>query len=200
MRLTAVLGISHGRLRRRLGLGPRSRLDMLRNLVTGLVRHERIETTRARADEMRFYAEQLIEHAKRGDTDPQAMRLADFWLTVSGLGLGGGPGRWRGARPGTERGASAAAAAAASLQEKDLLPKLFKVLAPRFAPHQGGYTRMVRIPKNDNLDRAERAVIEYKGNPLPPLPLPRRDGEKTLVNQLLKGYREERRPADGTAV
>ncbi|XP_015671324.1 39S ribosomal protein L17, mitochondrial [Protobothrops mucrosquamatus] len=165
MRLTAVLGISHGRLRRRLGFGPRSRLDLLRNLVTGLVRHERIETTRARADEMRFYAEQLIEHAKRGDTDPQAMRLADFWLT-----------------------------------EKDLLPKLFQVLAPRFAPHQGGYTRMVRIPKNDNLDRAERAVIEYKGNPLPPLPLPRRDGEKTLVNQLLKGYREERRPADGTAV
>lgn len=86
------------------------------------------------------------------------------------------------------------------MQEKDLLPKLFQVLAPRFAPHQGGYTRMVRIPKNDNLDRAERAVIEYKGNPLPPLPLPRRDGEKTLVNQLLKGYREERRPADGTAV
>lgn len=59
MRLTAVLGISHGRLRRRLGLGPRSRLDLLRNLVTGLVRHERIETTRARADEMRFYAEQV---------------------------------------------------------------------------------------------------------------------------------------------
>ncbi|XP_070795123.1 large ribosomal subunit protein bL17m isoform X1 [Pituophis catenifer annectens] len=197
MRLTAALGISHGRLRRRIGFGPRSRLDLLRNLVTGLVRHERIETTRARADEMRFYAEhvsggegrketgggaswrpwtplplplphppppsgvvsvpQLIEHAKRGDTDPQAMRLADFWLT-----------------------------------EKDLVHKLFKVLAPRFAPHQGDYTRMVRIPKNDSLDRAERAVIEYKGNPLPPLPLPRRDGEKTLVNQLLKGYREER--------
>uniref|UniRef100_A0A8C5T1P8 Large ribosomal subunit protein bL17m n=1 Tax=Laticauda laticaudata TaxID=8630 RepID=A0A8C5T1P8_LATLA len=192
MRLTAALGISHGRLRRRIGLGPRSRLDLLRNLVTKLVRHERIETTRARADEMRFYAEhvsggetggrrpgdrgpalphlppsgvvfapQLIEHAKRGDADPQAMRLADFWLT-----------------------------------EKDLVHKLFQVLAPRFAPHQGGYTRMVRVPKNDNLDRAERAVIEYKGNPLPPLPLPRRDGEKTLVNQLLKGYREER----GTAV
>uniref|UniRef100_A0A8C5SXK4 Large ribosomal subunit protein bL17m n=1 Tax=Laticauda laticaudata TaxID=8630 RepID=A0A8C5SXK4_LATLA len=104
---------------------------------------------------------ELIEHAKRGDADPQAMRLADFWLT-----------------------------------EKDLVHKLFQVLAPRFAPHQGGYTRMVRVPKNDNLDRAERAVIEYKGNPLPPLPLPRRDGEKTLVNQLLKGYREER----GTAV
>ncbi|XP_063147217.1 large ribosomal subunit protein bL17m [Candoia aspera] len=156
MRLTAVACISHGRLRRRFGLGPRSRLDMLRNLVTGLVRHERIETTRARADEMRFYAERLIDHAKRGDADPQAMRLADFWLT-----------------------------------EKDLVHKLFKVLAPRFAPHQGGYTRMMRIPKNDNLDRAERAVLEYKGNPLPPLPLPRRDSEKTLVNQLLKGYREE---------
>ncbi|GCC46383.1 hypothetical protein chiPu_0030477, partial [Chiloscyllium punctatum] len=40
-----------------MGLGPKSRLDMLRNLVTALVRHERIETTLARADEMKPYAE-----------------------------------------------------------------------------------------------------------------------------------------------
>lgn len=26
---------------------------------------------------------QLIDYAKRGDTDPKAMRMADFWLTVS---------------------------------------------------------------------------------------------------------------------
>lgn len=222
MRLTAVLGISHGRLRRRIGFGPRSRLDLLRNLVTALVRHERIETTRARADEMRFYAEHVSGGEGREETgggvlatvDPtpspatplrrrfcpaadrarQARRhgpaghapgrlLVDGERGSWGSRGGGGPGRGR----GTER-----CRAAAALQEKDLVHKLFKVLAPRFAPHQGDYTRMVRIPKNDSLDRAERAVIEYKGNPLPPLPLPRRDGEKTLVNQLLKGYREER--------
>ncbi|XP_028604365.2 large ribosomal subunit protein bL17m [Podarcis muralis] len=175
MRLSASAWIKHGRVYRRLGLGPRSRLDLLRNLVTALVRHERIEAPRGRADEMRFYAEHLINYAKRGDTDPQAMRMADFWLT-----------------------------------EKDLLHKLFKVLAPRFQAHSSNYTRLLRIPNRENLDRAEMAVIEYKGNPFPPLLRPKRDSEKTLVNQLLKGFREDAlraaeaplqgHPSEGTAV
>ncbi|XP_020379737.1 39S ribosomal protein L17, mitochondrial [Rhincodon typus] len=157
MHLTTALWISHGKVYRRMGLGPRSRLDMLRNLVTALVRHERIETTLARADEMKPYAEKLVDYAKRGDTDEKAMKIADFWLT-----------------------------------EKDLIPKLFKVLAPRFQEYRGSCVRMAQIPTRENLDRAKMAVIEYKHNPLPPLPT-RRTGanEKTLVNQLLKGYREE---------
>ncbi|NWS28410.1 RM17 protein, partial [Polioptila caerulea] len=132
MRLSVAAAISHGRVYRRLGLGPRSRLDLLRNLVTALVRYERIETPWARADEMRGYAE----------------------------------------------------------REKDLIHKLFKVLAPRFQPHPGSYTRLLQIPNRDGLDRAKMAVIELKGNPLPPLVRPRRDSDKTLLNQLLKGYRQ----------
>ncbi|OXB79133.1 UNVERIFIED_CONTAM: hypothetical protein H355_006592 [Colinus virginianus] len=162
MRLSLVAAISHGRVYRRLGHGPRSRLDLLRNLVTALVRHERIETPWARADEMRGYAEKLIDYAKRGDADERAMRMANFWLT-----------------------------------EKDLIHKLFKVLAPRFQPHPGSYTRMLHIPNRDGLDRAKMAVIELKGNPFPPLIRPRRDSEKTLLNQLLKGYREDAQRAVG---
>nr|XP_060617092.1 large ribosomal subunit protein bL17m [Anolis sagrei ordinatus] len=160
MRLSVAALISHGRVQRRFGLGPRSRLDLLRNLVTGLVRHERIEAPRARADEMRFYAERLIDFAKQGDTNPRAMRMADFWLT-----------------------------------EKDLIHKLFKVLAPRFEAYSGNYTRLVRIPNRENLDRAPMAVIEYKGNPLPPLPIPKRDSNKTLLNQLLQGFWRDQRLA-----
>ncbi|XP_001232103.1 39S ribosomal protein L17, mitochondrial isoform X2 [Gallus gallus] len=145
MRLSLVAAISHGRVFRRLGRGPRSRLDLLRNLVTALVRHERIEAPWARADEMRGYAERLIDYAKRGDTDERAMRMADFWLT----------------------------------------------------PHPGSYTRMLHIPNRDSLDRAKMAVIELKGNPYPPLIRPRRDSEKTLLNQLLKGYREDAQRAAG---
>ncbi|XP_077202808.1 large ribosomal subunit protein bL17m [Paroedura picta] len=156
MRLSAAVWISHGRVQRRLGCGPRSRLDLLRNLVTALVRHERLESTYARVDEMRFYAERLIDYGKRGDTDPEAMRMANFWLT-----------------------------------EKDLIHKLFKVLAPRYQLYSRNYTRMLQIPNRDRIDRAKMAVIEYKGNHLPPLPLPHRDSEKTLVNQLLKGYRDD---------
>ncbi|KAM4014241.1 large ribosomal subunit protein bL17m isoform 2-T2 [Anomaloglossus baeobatrachus] len=131
MRLFPHLLVSHGKVARRMGLGPRSRLDMLRNLLTALVRHERIETTWARADELRFYAD----------------------------------------------------------KEKDLVHKLFKTLVPRFNSHDSSYTSMYQIPNRENLDRAKMAVIEYKGNPLPPLPVHRRDHEKTLVNQLLLGYR-----------
>lgn len=136
MRLTLHLLISHGRVARRMGLGPESRINMLRNILTGLVRHERLETTLGRADEVRFYAEkvhfliflrgtvkvykpaqaeahkmklinlmllptqkeinvlmlnvilfcsalpQLIDYAKKGDTNEKAMKMASFWLTV----------------------------------------------------------------------------------------------------------------------
>ncbi|KAI6058065.1 39S ribosomal protein L17, mitochondrial [Aix galericulata] len=158
MRLSLAAAISHGRLYRRLGPSPRARLDLLRNLVTALVRHERLEAPWARADEMRGYAERLIDYAKRGDTDERAMRMANFWLT-----------------------------------EKDLIHKLFKVLAPRFQPHPGSYTRLLQIPNRNRMDRAKMAVIELKGNPYPPLVHPRRDSDKTLLNQLLKGYREDSR-------
>ncbi|XP_030606043.1 large ribosomal subunit protein bL17m [Archocentrus centrarchus] len=157
MRLTLQMLISHGRMARRMGLGPQSRINMLRNILTGLVRHERIETTLARADEVRFYAEKLVDYAKKGDTDEKAMKMASFWLT-----------------------------------EKDLVPKLFKVLAPRFENQSNGYTRLARIPNRQNLDRAKMAVLEYKGNPFPPLYPAKKENELTLINQLLKGYREDR--------
>ena len=40
---------------------------MLRNLATSLFRHERIETTTAKAKELRPYAERIITLARRGD-------------------------------------------------------------------------------------------------------------------------------------
>lgn len=80
----------------------------------------------------------------------------------------------------------------AFVQEKDLVPKLFKVLAPRFETHSNSYTRMARIPNRQNLDRAKMAVLEYKGNPFPPLYPAKKENELSLINQLLKGYRQER--------
>ncbi|KAF7199002.1 transcript variant X2 [Nothobranchius furzeri] len=104
-----------------------------------------------------LYLPQLIDYAKKGDTDEKAMKMASFWLT-----------------------------------EKDLVPKLFKVLAPRFETQSNGYTRMARIPNRENLDKAKMAVLEYKGNPFPPLYPAKKENELTLINQLLRGYREER--------
>ncbi|MBI4539281.1 MAG: 50S ribosomal protein L17 [Gemmatimonadetes bacterium] len=50
------------------------RRALLRNLATALIRHERIETTTAKAKELRPFAERLITLAKRGDL--HARRLA----------------------------------------------------------------------------------------------------------------------------
>lgn len=80
-----------------------------------------------------------------------------------------------------------------------MIPKLFKVLAPRFQGQNGGYTRMLQIPNRSEQDRAKMAVIEYKGNCLPPLPLPRRDSNLTLLNQLLQGLQEDLRRTQETA-
>lgn len=72
-----------------------------------------------------------------------------------------------------------------------MIPKLFQVLAPRYQGQNGGYTRMLQIPNRNQQDRAKMAVIEYRGNCLPPLPLPRRDSSLTLLNQLLQGLRQD---------
>lgn len=51
---------------------------------------------------------------------------------------------------------------------------------------------MARIPNRQNLDKAKMAVLEYKGNPFPPLYPVKKENELALINQLLKGYREEK--------
>lgn len=73
-----------------------------------------------------------------------------------------------------------------------MIPKLFKVLGVRFENQTGGYTRMARIPNRENLDCAAMAVLEYKRNPFPPLFPVKHVSEQSLLNQLLKAYREEK--------
>ena len=53
--------------RRQLGVTSSHRRALLRNMATSLFKHERIETTIAKAKELRPYAEKLITQAKKGD-------------------------------------------------------------------------------------------------------------------------------------
>ena len=53
--------------RRQLGITSSHRRSLLRNMATSLFKHERIETTIAKAKELRPYAEKLITHAKKGE-------------------------------------------------------------------------------------------------------------------------------------
>ena len=64
----------HRKKGRQLSRTRSHRKATLRNLATSLFRHERIETTTAKAKELRPFAERLITLARRGDV--QARRLA----------------------------------------------------------------------------------------------------------------------------
>lgn len=57
----------HRKKGRQLNRTAEHRSMMLRNMATSLFKHGRIETTVAKAKELRQYAEPLITKAKRGD-------------------------------------------------------------------------------------------------------------------------------------
>jgi large subunit ribosomal protein L17 len=61
---------------RHLGRDTAHRLALYRNLVTELLRHERITTTEAKAKEIRPLAEKMITLGKRGDLHARRQALA----------------------------------------------------------------------------------------------------------------------------
>ncbi|MCB2187757.1 MAG: 50S ribosomal protein L17 [Deltaproteobacteria bacterium] len=68
----------HRTVSRRLSRNSSHRLAMMRNLVTSLLEHEKLETTEAKAKELKREAEKIITLAKRGDL--HARRLAESYL------------------------------------------------------------------------------------------------------------------------
>lgn len=61
---------------RRLGLRSDHRNSMLRNIVTSLLKEERIETTEQRAKELRRIADRMISLGKRGDLHAKRQALS----------------------------------------------------------------------------------------------------------------------------
>ena len=124
---------------RKLGRTTEHRLATLRNLSQMLLRHERIDTTLAKAKELRPFIERLITVAKRGLEDG-----AD-----------------------TPRALHARRLVARDLADKRVAGKLFETIAPRFASRPGGYTRVLRLGRRRG-DCAEIAQIEFVGSEYDP--------------------------------
>lgn len=66
----------HQKTGRKLGRNSSHRKAMFRNMVTSLIKHEQIETTDAKAKEVRPLAEKMITLAKRGDLHARRQALS----------------------------------------------------------------------------------------------------------------------------
>ena len=115
---------------RKLGRTSAQRKALLRDLATDLIIHERIETTEARAKELRSVVEKMITLGKRGDL--HARRQASSFI--------------RNEVADAENG-------------QDAVQKLFSDIAPRYEERQGGYTRIMKIGPRRG-DGAPVVVIE----------------------------------------
>lgn len=66
----------HQKTGRKLGRNSSHRKAMYRNMVTSLFKHEKLETTDAKAKELKPIAEKLITLAKRGDLHSRRIALS----------------------------------------------------------------------------------------------------------------------------
>ena len=153
----------HLKAGRKFGRNTSHRRAMFRNLAANLVLHERIETTDAKAKELRRIAERLITKATRLGEDLQkdtssladnerqlvlarrvhAQRLVARFLprNVAKQGPDG------------------------EIEEIDLIYKLFHEIAPRYmervaAGKGGGYTRIIKRGSRRG-DNAPISIIEF---------------------------------------
>jgi large subunit ribosomal protein L17 len=133
-----------------------SRRAMLRNLTANLILHEKIETTDAKAKELRRVAERLITKARRlgavayttqAELSPAdrarrlaASRMIAAYIPRFGVRIetGGAPNR------------------------VDLVEKVLLDLARRYASRPGGYTRIVKFGPRRG-DNAPISLIELVG-------------------------------------
>jgi len=108
------------------------RKALRRVLIKQLFEHERIETTRAKAEAIRGQAEKLVTLAKRGISAEDASKgVAARRLATARLG-----------------------------DDKEIIKKLFDEIAPRFENRPGGYTRMLKLGPRQG-DAAEMVILEF---------------------------------------
>ncbi len=100
---------------KRLSRGTGERAALRRIMVKQLFEHERIQTTRAKAQAVRGHAERLITLAKKGNAAGGAQMVHARRL------------------------------AAARLSDPGIVRTLFDDIAPRYENRPGGYTRMTRL-------------------------------------------------------
>lgn len=120
----------HGVAGYKLGRTKGARIALRRTLMKQLFTHERITTTRAKAEAIRGEAERMITVARRSADATEIGKVNARRLVAARLG--GGP---------------------------DVVKKIFDEIAPRFATRPGGYTRMLKLGARQG-DSAQMVILE----------------------------------------
>ncbi len=115
---------------RKFGRNADHRKAMLRNLATSVILYGRVETTEAKAKDMRSVVDELITLGKRGDLHARRQAAAYIRNVV-----------------------------ADEAKSQTVLQKLFDEVAPKYANRNGGYTRVVKTGTRKG-DAAPMAYIE----------------------------------------
>jgi len=114
----------------KLGRSKGARIALRRNLIKQFFTHERITTTRAKAEAIRGEAERMITIARHAADVEDVGKINARRLVASRLGGG-----------------------------NEVIKKLFDDIAPRFASRNGGYTRMLKLGLRHG-DSADMVLLE----------------------------------------
>ena len=106
------------------------RTGLRRTMMRQLFDHERIQTTRAKAQSIRGEAERLITVARNSSKGTDTQKMNARRLVAARLG-----------------------------NDATIVKKLFDDIAPRYATRNGGYTRMFRLGPRLG-DAAEMVLLE----------------------------------------
>jgi len=81
------------------------------------------------------------------------------------------------------------------LLEKDLIPKLFQVIVPRYADKIGPYTLIHKLPVKYPGKGTKSIMMELKNNALPPVAMcsSQQDYTNSLTNVLINSMRNDYR-------
>ena len=135
---------------RKLGKPTDQRMAMLKNLTTDLLVHGRIETTEARAKEVRSLAENLIALAIREKDNFEEVEVK---VIKAKLDM---PSRLNARRKIMSKTNKVKDNEGNKI---DLPAKLFGEIATKYEARQGGYTRILKLGPRKG-DNAERVIIE----------------------------------------
>jgi large subunit ribosomal protein L17 len=160
----------HGKAGRHLGRSSGHRRALYRNLITELFRHERIQTTEAKARAVRPLAERLVTKARKARAERVVelamernnqklaawfnVRRADQLIALADQGDEEALGRMA-----AEMALHARRQLLAELTDHDVAHKLVEEIAPRFEDRPGGYTRIFKLGERRG-DAARMALLE----------------------------------------